>query len=52
MENNGNCCSRAKQNEKRPVAAFLHMIVYVGFVIINIELIEIIVDGIFEHTVS
>ena len=33
--------------KKRPVAAFLHMIVYVGFVIINIELIEIIVDGIF-----
>lgn len=33
--------------KKRPVAAFLHLIVYVGFVIINIELIEIIVDGIF-----
>ena len=32
---------------KRPVAAFLHVLVYVGFVIINIELIEIIVDGIF-----
>lgn len=32
---------------KRPVAAILHLFVYVGFVIINIELIEIIVDGIF-----
>lgn len=32
---------------KRPVAAILHVIVYVGFVIINIELIEIIIDGIF-----
>ena len=32
---------------KRPVAAFFHVIVYVGFVIINIELLEIIVDGIF-----
>lgn len=32
---------------KRPVAAFLHVLVYVGFVIINIELIEIIIDGIF-----
>lgn len=32
---------------KRPIAGFLHVIVYVGFVIINIELIEIIVDGIF-----
>lgn len=32
---------------KRPVAGFFHIIVYVGFVIINIELLEIIVDGIF-----
>ena len=33
--------------KKRPIAAILHLFVYVGFVIINIELIEIIVDGIF-----
>ena len=33
--------------KKRPVAAILHLFVYVGFVIINIELIEIIIDGIF-----
>lgn len=32
---------------KRPIAGILHMFVYVGFVIINIELLEIIVDGIF-----
>ena len=32
---------------KRPIAGFLHLIVYVGFIIINIELLEIIVDGIF-----
>lgn len=32
---------------KRPVAAVLHIIVYVGFVIINIELLEIIIDGLF-----
>ncbi|KQT22108.1 Fe-S oxidoreductase [Chryseobacterium sp. Leaf404] len=31
----------------RPVAGILHLFVYVGFVIINIELVEIIVDGIF-----
>ena len=31
----------------RPVAGFLHMLVYVGFLIVNLELIEIIVDGIF-----
>jgi heterodisulfide reductase subunit C/membrane associated rhomboid family serine protease len=29
----------------RPIAGVLHIIVYVGFVIINIELLEIIVDG-------
>lgn len=29
----------------RPIAGFLHLIVYVGFVLINIELLEIILDG-------
>ena len=32
---------------KRPIAGFLHVIVYVGFVVINIEVLEIIIDGIF-----
>ncbi|KQM63053.1 (Fe-S)-binding protein [Chryseobacterium sp. Leaf201] len=32
---------------KRPIAGILHLFVYVGFIIINIELIEIIIDGIF-----
>ena len=32
---------------KRPVSGFLHAIVYVGFIIINIEVLEIIIDGIF-----
>ena len=31
----------------RPVAGIMHILVYVGFVIINIEVIEIIIDGIF-----
>ena len=31
---------------RNPIVALLHLIVYVGFVIINIELLEIIVDGI------
>ncbi|WP_296378833.1 (Fe-S)-binding protein [Winogradskyella sp.] len=31
----------------RPIAGFLHIIVYVGFVIINIEVLEIIIDGLF-----
>ncbi|MBT7704170.1 MAG: (Fe-S)-binding protein [Polaribacter sp.] len=30
---------------KRPFSGFLHIIVYVGFVIINIEVLEIVVDG-------
>jgi heterodisulfide reductase subunit C len=29
----------------RPIAGLLHIVVYVGFVVINIELLEIIVDG-------
>ena len=32
---------------KRPIAGLLHIIVYVGFVIINIEVLEIIIDGLF-----
>jgi heterodisulfide reductase subunit C len=32
---------------KRPIAGFLHIVVYIGFVIINIEVIEIIIDGLF-----
>ncbi|RAJ16190.1 (Fe-S)-binding protein [Olleya aquimaris] len=32
---------------KRPIAGFLHVIVYIGFVIINIEVLEIIIDGLF-----
>lgn len=31
---------------RRPVSGFLHIIVYVGFIIINIEVLEIILDGI------
>ncbi|WP_299224977.1 4Fe-4S dicluster domain-containing protein [uncultured Psychroserpens sp.] len=30
---------------KRPIAGILHIIVYLGFVIINIEVLEIIIDG-------
>ena len=30
---------------RRPVAGILHIFVYVGFIIINIELLEIIIDG-------
>ena len=32
---------------KRPVAAIMHIFIYVGFIIINLEVMEIIIDGIF-----
>lgn len=32
---------------KRPIAGLLHVVVYVGFIIINIEVLEIVIDGIF-----
>jgi len=32
---------------RRPIAGVLHIVVYLGFIIINIELIEIIIDGVF-----
>jgi len=35
-----------KKMFKNPLVAFLHLIVYVGFVIINIEMLEIVLDGI------
>ncbi len=31
---------------KRPLSGFLHIIVYLGFIIINIEVLEIVIDGI------
>ena len=32
---------------RRPISGFLHVIVYVGFVVINIEVLEIVIDGLF-----
>ena len=32
---------------KRPVAFVLHLFVYIGFIIINLEVLEIIIDGLF-----
>jgi heterodisulfide reductase subunit C len=32
---------------RRPIAGFFHVIVYVGFIVINIEVLEIIIDGVF-----
>ena len=36
-----------KKMFNRPISAFLHFIVYIGFIVINIEVLEIIIDGIF-----
>jgi heterodisulfide reductase subunit C len=38
-----------KKMFRNPLVAILHIIVYVGFIIINIELLEIIVDGLSGH---
>lgn len=35
-----------KKMFQRPIPAILHLFVYVGFVIINIEMLEIVIDGI------
>lgn len=32
---------------KKPIAGILHIIVYAGFIIINIEVLEIVIDGVF-----
>ena len=32
---------------RRPVSGILHIVVYVGFILINIEVLEIVIDGIF-----
>jgi uncharacterized metal-binding protein len=32
---------------KKPISGALHIIVYVAFIIINIELLEIVIDGLF-----
>jgi len=36
-----------KKMFKRPIPAILHFFVYAGFIIINIEILEIIIDGLF-----
>ncbi len=32
---------------RRPISGILHVVVYIGFIIINIEVLEIIIDGLF-----
>ena len=34
-----------KKMFKYPLVAFFHLIIYVGFIIINVELLEIVLDG-------
>ncbi|WGH75925.1 (Fe-S)-binding protein [Tenacibaculum tangerinum] len=32
---------------RRPISGILHVVVYIGFILINIEMLEIIIDGLF-----
>ena len=32
---------------RRPISGLLHLVVYIGFIIINIEVLEIVIDGLF-----
>mgnify|MGYP001569141636 FL=1 len=32
---------------RRPISGLLHVVVYIGFVVINIEVLEIVIDGLF-----
>jgi heterodisulfide reductase subunit C len=36
-----------KKMFKKPIPALLHLVVYAGFIIINIEILEILLDGVF-----
>lgn len=36
-----------KKMFKKPIPAFLHLLIYVGFVLINLEVLEIVIDGAF-----
>jgi hypothetical protein len=51
MDKYGHDRIRSIKNGKRPIAGILHIIVYVGFVVINIELLEIIIDGLLVRIV-
>lgn len=36
-----------KKMFQRPIPAFLHLFIYLGFLIVNIEILEIVIDGLF-----
>jgi heterodisulfide reductase subunit C len=36
-----------KKMFKKPIPAFLHLLIYVGFIVINLEVLEFIIDGLF-----
>lgn len=38
-----------KKMFKNPLVAFLHLIIYAGFIIINLEVLEIVIDGLTGH---
>ena len=36
-----------KKMFRKPLVAFMHFVIYAGFIIINIEVLEILIDGLF-----
>ncbi|HEX8549179.1 MAG TPA: (Fe-S)-binding protein [Cytophagaceae bacterium] len=36
-----------KKMFKKPIPAILHLFIYIGFIIVNIEILEIVIDGLF-----
>ncbi|MDZ7847310.1 MAG: hypothetical protein U5L96_11330 [Owenweeksia sp.] len=40
---------QSKMVKRKTLAAFFHVLIYVGFVLINIEILEIIIDGLFGY---
>lgn len=39
-------CFRAKENVQKFIPAILHLMIYVGFLVINLEVLEFIIDGV------
>jgi len=46
-KNMANIALGQRKMVRRPISGLLHIVVYLGFIIINIEVIEIIIDGLF-----
>ena len=45
MEDNATCAFGQQKMFKRVVPAFLHFLIYAGFLVINLEVLEFVIDG-------